>query len=116
MSGAEYVWGDELMTGGRPTADTWQGDFPYRNTLEDGFKYTAPVGSFPASGYGLFDMAGRLVPGARMVRTRSGHDIPRKVTKGGSHLCARTTAAAISPPRGWRNRSIPPGFRCILRE
>src|SRR4029079_4146885 len=57
VDGAEYVWGDELTPGGRHMANIWQGEFPYRNTTEDGFEYTAPVGSFPPNGYGLHDMA-----------------------------------------------------------
>jgi len=55
-----YVWGDEFMPGGRHMANTFQGHFPDTNTVEDGYKTTAPVGSFPANGYGLFDMAGNV--------------------------------------------------------
>jgi formylglycine-generating enzyme len=39
-------------------ANTWQGEFPWRNLVEDGFESTSPVGSFPANGYGLYDMIG----------------------------------------------------------
>jgi sulfatase modifying factor 1 len=56
----KYAWGDELMPSGKPMANTWQGKFPYVNTLEDGFAGTAPVGSFPANGFGLYDMAGNV--------------------------------------------------------
>ena len=48
----------------RPTAstwtNTWQGEFPWQNLLEDGHEGTAPVGSFPANGYGLYEMAGNV--------------------------------------------------------
>ncbi|BDG74023.1 formylglycine-generating enzyme family protein [Roseomonas fluvialis] len=60
LDGAEFVWGDSLTLGGRHMANTWQGDFPWRNTAEDGFAGAAPVASFPPNGYGLHDMAGNV--------------------------------------------------------
>jgi len=55
-----FSWGDELKPGGKWRANIWQGKFPNQNTVEDGFKSTAPVGSFPANGYGLYDMTGNV--------------------------------------------------------
>ena len=55
-----YVWGDEHSPKGRAMANVWQGEFPWQNTLDDGFLGTAPVKSFPPNGFGLFDMAGNV--------------------------------------------------------
>ena len=41
-------------------ANTWQGEFPWQNTLDDGFEGTSPVKTFPPNGYGLYDMAGNV--------------------------------------------------------
>ncbi|WP_085737303.1 formylglycine-generating enzyme family protein [Rhizobium sp. CIAT894] len=146
LDGAEYVWGDEFNPGGKHMANTWQGDFPYRNSLADGFEYTAPVGSFPANGYGLYDMAGNVwqwttdwyqdhgrieSPCCTAANPRGGERegsydqlqpnvrIPRKVTKGGSHLCAPNYCRRYRPAARMAqaiDTSISHlGFRCIVR-
>jgi formylglycine-generating enzyme required for sulfatase activity len=55
-----YAWGEEFRPGGKWMANSFQGHFPNKNTAEDGFAGTAPVGSFPVSAYGLYDMAGNV--------------------------------------------------------
>jgi sulfatase modifying factor 1 len=60
LSGKTYVWGDEFRPHGKWMANTWQGKFPVKDAGEDGFAGIAPVKSFPANGYGLYDMAGNV--------------------------------------------------------
>jgi len=59
-SGERYSWGNSLQPHGQWMANIWQGEFPTKNTADDGFLRTSPVASFPANGYGLYDMAGNV--------------------------------------------------------
>src|SRR5262249_47204550 len=117
LDGAEFAWGDELSPGGRAMANTWQGEFPHQNLASDGYERTSPVKAFPANGYGVSDMIGNVwewtadwyspkhkadalkaccVPWNPQGGAEDGSydpaqpnvKIPRKVIKGGSHLCA----------------------------
>jgi formylglycine-generating enzyme required for sulfatase activity len=141
LDGAEFAWGDELMPRGKPMANTWQGEFPYENTLLDGYEGTSPVGSFPPNGYGLVDMTGNVwewttdwyssspePPAAccaaelRSASVDPGDPaaIPRRVMKGGSHLCApnycRRYRPAARMPQAIDTSTSHLGFRCIVRE
>ena len=60
LSGKLYAWGDEFKPAGKFMANTYQGQFPVKDTGEDGFAGIAPVKSFPPNGYGLYDMAGNV--------------------------------------------------------
>jgi len=60
LKGKPFIWGDEPPSDKRPQANIWQGHFPERNTRSDGYVLTAPVKSFKANGYGLYDMAGNV--------------------------------------------------------
>lgn len=55
-----YVWGDDAPSDDNIRANIWQGKFPHLNSKKDGFVRTAPVRSFPANGYGLFDVSGNV--------------------------------------------------------
>ena len=103
LDGTTYTWGDEARPGGRIMANTWDGpDFPWRHTKESGHLRTAPVGSFPANGYGLLDMAGnvwewtaepfriRSVGRAATLRNGLARQSGARLMKGGSFLCHRS--------------------------
>ena len=55
-----YPWGNELTPGNKAVANTWQGQFPAKDTGEDGYVGTSPVQAFPANGFGLYDMGGNV--------------------------------------------------------
>lgn len=56
----KYYWGNELKPGGKWVANIYQGDFPAKNTGEDGFVGIAPVKSYAANPFGLYDMDGNV--------------------------------------------------------
>ncbi len=60
LAGKTYAWGDAKRPRGRPVANWWQGDFPQKNTGEDGYVGRAPAGRFPPNGYGLYDMSANV--------------------------------------------------------
>src|SRR5205814_1270769 len=60
LTGKAYAWGDTFRPKGKLMANTFQGHFPDRNTKDDGWTRTSPAGSFPANGFGLYDMAGNV--------------------------------------------------------
>jgi len=146
LDGATYAWGEELTPDGRYLANTWQGEFPIHNTRADGYVGTAPVGRYPPNGYGLYDMIGNVwewtvdwyadhaahahacctVANPRGGDRELSYDptmpdvtIPRKVMKGGSHLCApnycRRYRPAARMPQAVDTSTAHLGFRCILR-
>lgn len=56
----DYYWGNELKPANKWAANIFQGSFPWKNTEDDGFKGVAPVKTFGANGFGLYDMEGNV--------------------------------------------------------
>jgi formylglycine-generating enzyme len=148
LDGVEYAWGDEFAPAGRQQANTWQGNFPHENLAADGYERTSPVMAFPANGYGICDMIGNVwewtcdwyapmheadalkaccIPanprgggeGASYDPCQPAIRIPRKVLKGGSHLCApnycRRYRPAARHPQPVDTSTSHVGFRCVVR-
>ena len=144
---AVFVWGDEFAPNGQLMANTWQGEFPWQNLKLDGYESTSPVGTFPPNGYGLFDMAGNVwewtsdyftlrqpegspksccashnpraaSPVANMESNQPDAHIPRRVVKGGSHLCAPNYCMRYRPAarqgEAVETSTSHIGFRCII--
>ncbi len=149
LDGASYAWGDEFVPDERHRANTWQGDFPWQHLCRDGYEGTSPVDAFPPNGYGLHDMIGNVwewttdwyvakhpqeeakaccIPhNPRGPRKEESYDrrlprieIPRKVLKGGSHLCAPNYCRRYRPaarfPEPVDTSTCHVGFRCIVRS
>ena len=152
LDDATFAWGDDERPEGELMANSWQGEFPWRNTGARGWRGTTPVGLFPENGFGLFDVTGNVwewttdyfsraapasrschrAPAARrgipaLPRRASSYDAgqsgsrhPRRVIKGGSHLCAPNyclryrPAARQAEPIDTSTSHL--GFRCVRRS
>jgi sulfatase modifying factor 1 len=146
LEGAVFAWGDEFTPGGRMMANTWQGEFPWQNLRTDGYDRTSPVASFDPNGYGLYDMTGNVwewtadyfaphdadeAMSPCCVRRNprvtdadhslvGGEQIPRRVIKGGSHLCAPNYCLRYRPAarqaEAVDTSTTHIGFRCVVRD
>jgi formylglycine-generating enzyme required for sulfatase activity len=150
LDGATFTWGNDEFPGGKAMVNSWQGEFPWQNLLTDGHEGISPVGSFPPNGYGLYDMAGNVWEwtsdwyeprgsnpmvkscclssvNPRITSPEKSYDhrqpqfpIPRKVVKGGSHLCAPNYCFRYRPaarqPQMIDTGMGHMGFRCVTRS
>jgi formylglycine-generating enzyme len=141
LEGARYTWGDSYDPVEGWKANSWQGNFPSKNTADDGYVMTAPVGCYPPNNFGLYDMAGNVWeyvrdywvpshpprpatnpkgPGLMFAMRFGGPMGPSVVLKGGSFLCTpqyclRYRPAARQPQEQSLGASHI-GFRTVLRE
>jgi formylglycine-generating enzyme required for sulfatase activity len=124
-----YPWGDELTPEGRHMCNIWQGEFPFRDTGEDGYTAPAPADVFPANGYGLFGTSGNawewcadwFHPTYHVTATRVNPVGPASGTnramRGGSYLCHKSycnryrVAARTSNTPDSATTNI--SFRCV---
>jgi len=123
-----FPWGDSPPDGNLVNYADKQKPFPWKDSRVDGrFSAVAPVGSYPANGYGLYDMAGNV---SEWVRDRYAEDYYRyapevdpegpqkgdyRVVKGGAWSSG--PAHLRCPSRGWATpdrtlNSI--GFRVVI--
>lgn len=147
LDGATFCWGEQSRPGGELMANVWQGVFPWRNDTANGWLRTSPAGVFAPNGYGLYDMVGNVWEwtmdfwGSRHASLSSSCTVrspqvtapnpslsvehaaalrfPRRVLKGGSHLCSRDHCFRYRPAsrRGERvgRTTGHVGFRCVRR-
>ena len=125
----KYAWGDDLKPDGKPVANWWQGTFPEKNTIEDGFLSRAPIKSFAANGFGLYDMTGNVwewcsdrfgenyYQNSPKKNPKGADSGDERVIRGGSFLCAENFCSNYrvagrshaTPDSGLNNL----GFRCV---
>jgi formylglycine-generating enzyme required for sulfatase activity len=94
-----YPWGNDLTPGGRHKCNIWQGEFPTRNSMDDGYAGTCPVTAFEPNGFGLYNVSGNVwewcadywSPNYHVRGPRENPTGPAtgegRVTRGGSYLC-----------------------------
>jgi formylglycine-generating enzyme required for sulfatase activity len=133
-----YPWGNDLNTR-TPKCNYWQGEFPYRNDVMDGFMKTSPVKTFAPNPYGLYDMAGNVWEWCSdnyhfyyYSITKEKHNpqgppnsfdpdepgVIKKVLRGGSFLCSENYCSGYRVSRRMKNTPETAmehiGFRCVV--
>ena len=125
-------WGGGMKPDGEHRCNIWQGEFPERNTVDDGYRQTAPVNAFEPNGYGLYNSAGNVwewcadwfsadyhTTGDYDYDNPTGPDQgSQRVMRGGSYLCHRSWCNRYRVAA--RSKNTPDsstgniGFRCVV--
>ena len=142
LDDVKYPWGNESVEKAYDKANFWQGFFPYENRKEDGYEESAPVKSYPANGYGLYDMAGNVWEwcsdkyhvntyqamkneglASNPTGPRESFDpdeplVPKYVMRGGSFLCNDSYCSGYRVARRMKSSRDSglnhTGFRCVM--
>jgi formylglycine-generating enzyme required for sulfatase activity len=133
LEASRFAWGDDETPAGKRMANTWQGEFPWHDSGEDGWRGTSPVGSYPANGFGLLDMTGNVWEWTTDSFTTQGESenpcctpsgiagrrFRSNVIKGGSHLCAPSYCLRYRPAARQAETvdtsTSHIGLRCVVR-
>ncbi|HJZ39947.1 MAG TPA: formylglycine-generating enzyme family protein [Bacteroidales bacterium] len=138
----KYAWGNEFTPSAKFMANTFQGRFPDQNLKLDGYEGLASVRSFPPNAYGLYDMIGnvwewtgdwydeaaysslkkdeKLVNPTGPARSNDPSDpwSLKRVSKGGSYLCASNYCTNYRPSArqgtSYDSGMSNLGFRCVI--
>lgn len=137
-AGQVYPWGNERNPDGKWLHNIWQGEFPVRDTMEDGFGSTAPVKSYPPNDYGLYDMSGnvwewcadyyhpeyysvsskRNPTGPEFSFDPQEPDIIKRVQRGGSFMCSDQYCVGYRVTARMKGEqdtgAFHTGFRCVV--
>lgn len=137
-----YPWGNESINSGKPKCNFFQGNFPFINTIDDGWEYTSPVGSFLPNYYGLYDMSGNvwewcsdwydanyyktlkllIINPKGPQKSYDPEDIygQKRVIRGGSFLCNDSYCSGYRVSRRMKSNYdtslMNLGFRCVVSK